>query len=93
MFFCQLPAEILSELVNVFTEKGAVLFGEIDMLEYTVGRRYSARLNEETAVQPVFIQPNDFTRLNFTNEFCAHDIKGTRLTGNHVSTLVCLAYR
>jgi len=55
VFFCQLSSEFFSELVHIFTENGAVLLGEIDMLERAVSRRNSTRLNEKSAVQTVFI--------------------------------------
>ena len=91
MFSCKFSPELFSKLVHILTKYSAILLGEIDVLEDTVGRRDGTRLDEKSAVKAVFIQTNDFARFDLTNKFCLYSVESTGLTGNDVTAFFSLA--
>ena len=64
----QLMTELLAELVHVLSEDPRILLGEVDVLEDAVCGFDAAWFHEESAVQPVLVQPDDLTRLDLADE-------------------------
>jgi len=87
VFDCESPAEFFSEFVDVLAENAAALFGEINVLEDAVGRGDGALRDEESAFYAVFVNRNDFARLDFSNEFSADCVEGAAFAGDDISTL------
>ena len=78
MLDCESPAEFFPEFVNVLAEYAAVWLCEINVLEQAMCGLDSARLNKEPAGQALFVERNDFSRLNFADEF---RVDGVECTG------------
>ena len=91
MVYRQLLSELFTQLMHIFPEECAILFGEVDVLEDAMGRRNSAGLYEKPAGKPVFIEADDFAWFDFTDKFCAYCIDSTRFAGDDVVTFFGLA--
>lgn len=78
--------------MDVFAEDGAVLLGEVDVLEEAMGGFDSAGCYEEPAGQAVFVERNDFARLDFADESGVNRIEGAGFACDDVAAGTGLPY-
>jgi len=74
--------------VHIFTKNGAVLLGEVNVLEDTVGWRNYTGLDEKSTGEAAFIQRNDFAGFDLTNEFRSYHIECAALAGDDITAFL-----
>ena len=78
--------------MDILSEDLAVLSGKINMFEDTVRWPDAPWTHEESVLEPLLIEADDFSRFDFTNELGPNSIKGTGFTGNDIAAFFRLAH-
>ena len=77
--------------MDVLAENSAGWVGEIDLFKDTVRRCDGIGAIEETAMESFFVDADDFTGFDLSDELGFDDVEGAGLGGDHVSSIFELA--